>query len=400
MVKRSGGGSMVLLEKITAFCEVLRTQHQFKIGVGEVADALCALEIVNLTDSRILFQSALRVVTCAKLEEIEIFDAAFQSFFFPERQGQTQTLLPPEANPKSLTEQPANSPSLEPQAQANLDNPEDDPDFVGANPKHNPDDDDPKATPAEQWMRGLFSAASSLSKAPKIDTANLEPMLLAAAQVIRLLRLGRSRKWQTLPSGSRFDFRKTLRKSLSTGGEPLHPFWLGHPKRNPRIVLLLDGSRSMFEHTQPMLQFAFALAQRSRRVDVFTFSTKLTDISAFLYQRQLELPNLEAAWGGGTQIGENLRVFLREHAARVLTPDTLVIISSDGLEVGETQLLNSSLGEIKRRSAGIIWLNPLASHKDFKPVSRGMKTALPFIAKLTFASSPAEFSRLLDELKS
>jgi uncharacterized protein len=387
---------MALLEKITAFCDVLRTEHQFKIGIGEIADALRSLEVLNVTSGLFVVQSALRVVTCAKLEDIDVFDAAFQSFFFPERQGQAQPLLPPEANPKSQSDQPANSPSLEPQAQPTAENPEDDPDFAGANPKHNPDDDDPNATPAEQWMRGLFSAANSPSEAPKIDVTNLEPMLLAAAQVIRSLRLGRLRKWRTLPSGSRFDFRKTLRKSLSTGGEPLHPFWLGHPKRNPRIVLLLDGSRSMSEHTQPILQFAFALAQRSRRVDIFAFSTELKDISAFLYQRQLELPNLQAAWGGGTRIGENFRVFLREHAARVLTSDTLVIISSDGLDVGETHLLEMSLREIKRRSAGIIWLNPLASHKDFKPVSRGMKTALPFIAKLTFASSPAEFSKLLD----
>ncbi len=387
---------MPLLEKITAFTQILRLEHQFKIGVGEVTDAMRSLEHLNIMQGRNMVQSALRIVTCAKLEDIEVFDTAFQRFFFPERQGQAQPLLPPEANPKSQTDQPANSPSLEPQAQPSAENPEDDPDFAGANPKLSPDDDDPNATPAEQWMRGLFSAANSTSEAPKINAASLEPMLLAAAQVIRSLRLGRSRKWRTLTSGSRFDFRKTLRKSLSTGGEPLHPFWLGHPKRNPRIVLLLDGSRSMLEHTQPMLQFAYALAQRSRRVDVFTFSTELTDISAYLYQRQLELPNLKAAWGGGTRIGENLRSFLREHAPRVLTPDTLVIVSSDGLDVGETQILENSLREIKRRSAGIVWLNPLASHKDFKPVARGMKAALPFIAKLSHARYPEDFSSLLD----
>ncbi len=389
---------MALLEKISAFCEVLRTEHQFKIGVGEVADALHSLEVLGVTLGLNLVQSALRLVVCAKLEDIEIFDVAFQTFFFPERDGQPQLFMPPEANPKSLTDNPANSPSLEPQSQPDSENPEDDPDFAGANSKHSPDDDDPNATPAEQWMRGLFSAAKAVSDAPKIEAGNLEPMLLAAADLIRSLRLGRSRKWRNLPDGSRFDFRKTLRKSLSTGGEPLRPFWLGHPKRNPRIVLLLDGSRSMLEHSQSVLQFAFALAQRSRRVDVFTFSTDLTDIGAFLYQRRLELPNLQSAWGGGTRIGENLRVFLREHAPRVLTPDTLVIMSSDGLDTGEMPILESTLREIKRRSAGIIWLNPLASHKDFKPVSRAMKIAMPFIAKLTHASTPEQFSSLLDRV--
>ncbi len=387
---------MALLEKITAFTQILRLDHQFKIGVGEVADALRSLEIVEITHSRGLLQSALRVVLCAKLEEIEIFDAAFQAFFFPERAGVAQTLLPSDEHQASVTDKPANHPSPQSREQPPEDNPEQDPDFVGSKTKHRPDEDDTEASPVERWMRDLFSAATSLSDAPTVSADGLEAMLGAAGHLVRSLRLGRSRKWRTLPSGARFDFRKTLRKSLATGGEPIHPFWLGHPKRNPRIVLLLDGSRSMTQTTQATLQFAFALAQRSRRVDVFTFSTELRDVSSFLYQHQLELPNLAAAWGGGTQIGHNLRVFLREHAPRVLTPDTLVIISSDGLEVGETQLLESSLREIKRRSAGIIWLNPLASQKGFMPVSRGMKTALPFIAKLSHAQTPSEFSSLLD----
>ncbi len=384
---------MALLEKITAFCEVLRTQHQFKIGVAEVSDALRSLELVDVTTGLEVTKTALRIVICGKLEEIAVFDRAFQSFFFPERQGIAQPLMP--SQPKQLTEQPANNPSLEPQAKPESENPEDDPDFAGSNPKYSPDDDDSKATLTQQWLRGLFSAANRQSEAPKVSPDGLELMLLAAAQVIRDLRLGRSRKWRTLPSGSRFDFRKTLRKSLGTGGEAIFPYWLGHPKRNPRIVLLLDGSRSMTEHTQPVLQFAYALVQRSKRVDVFTFSTDLTDISQFFYQRRLELPNLKAAWGGGTQIGENFRVFLRDHAARVLTPDTLVLISSDGLEVGETQILESAMREIKRRSAGIIWLNPLASHPEFIPTARGMKTALPFINQLTHASTPQHFSSLL-----
>ncbi len=391
--------NMALLEKIAAFCEVLRLEHQFKIGVGEVADAICSLEIIDLPAGREVLQSALRIVTCAKLEDLEVFDKAFQHFFFPERQGVPQILLPPEAQPQKITDKPANSPSLEPKEQPQSDHPEQDPDFVGTKAKHRPDDDDPDATPAERFLRGLFSASHSPSEAPKVHAAGLDSMLLAAAQVVRDLRLGRSRKWRSMAAGLRFDFRKTLRKSLTTGGEPLQPFWLGYPKRNPRIVLLLDGSRSMLEHTQPVLQFAYALAQRSRRVDVFTFSTALTDITQFFYQRRLELPDLQAAWGGGTRIGDNLRIFLREHAARVLTPDTLVIISSDGLDVGETSVLEVAMREMKRQSAGIIWLNPLSSHKDFKPTARGMKTALPFIAKLTHVKIPEEFSKLLDGFK-
>jgi len=52
--------------------------------------------------------------------------------------------------------------------------------------------------------------------------------------------------------------------------------------------------------------------------------------------------------------------------------------------------------ELKRRSFGVIWLNPLASHHDFKPTTRGMKTALPYLQALTHACTPQEFLSLLD----
>jgi uncharacterized protein with von Willebrand factor type A (vWA) domain len=152
------------------------------------------------------------------------------------------------------------------------------------------------------------------------------------------------------------------------------------------------------------LQFSFALAQRSRRVDVFTFSTELKDITrdlrALVQERsKLELGNMAKAWGGGTRIGESLRVFVREHAARVLTQDTIVIISSDGLDVGEVDVLEAAMREIKRRSAGVIWLNPLAAHPEFQPTARGMQVAFPHIQALTYASTPAEFSSLAQDMR-
>jgi uncharacterized protein len=168
--------------------------------------------------------------------------------------------------------------------------------------------------------------------------------------------------------------------------------------------LLLDGSRSMLEHTAPMVQFAFALAQRSRRVDVFTFSTELRDVTRdfkhLAQQRsKLEVRDLSRAWGGGTRIGENFRVFLRDHAHRVLSPETLVLVSSDGLDVGEVEVLEAALREIKRRSAGIVWLNPLLAFDGYTPTARGMKAALPFLTHFTHANTPSMLAKLADDVR-
>jgi uncharacterized protein len=381
-----------LLENISTFCQTLRRLH-FKIGNGEVQDCLHALQTLGLENPHTT-KTALRIICCTKLEEIAVFDLAFEDFFFPKRQGTAQPRLPPEAKAAQPTEKPAQKKTAAPRD--SFHNPEQDQDFIGQKPKLSPTDQDNTADFRDRIMRGMFSAVSLEPVAISISTDNLEPMLLAAGELVKKLRLGRSRKWRTMPHGARFDFKRTLRRSLGTGGEALQAFWLGHPKRNPRIVLLLDGSRSMQEHTAPVLQFAYALAQRSRRVDVFTFSTELEDITHHLRGRVLELPAKFGAWGGGTKIGENLRRFLTEHGTRVLSPDTLVLVSSDGLDVGVVAHLEYAMRELKRRSFGIVWLNPLAAHQDFMPTSRGMKTALPYLQKLTHASTPEEFSSLLD----
>ena len=80
--------------------------------------------------------------------------------------------------------------------------------------------------------------------------------------------------------GRRFDFRRTLRASLQTGGEALAPRWLRRPRRAPRFVLLIDGSRSMSAYAGRALQIAVAMASVTTRVEVFTFSTELRRVTS------------------------------------------------------------------------------------------------------------------------
>lgn len=395
-----------LPENILGFCETLRLEHDFKLGPGEVKDAIQAFELLGVS-SLDRARDALRLVLCAKLEEVEVFDRVFQNFFFPKPLGVPQENLPPlepdrPQRPNNKADEAKNK--SDEKVRDDSSDEQDDQDFEGESKRQTPDDDDESAEQSDLVMRAKYSTVAAESSAPEIRRDGLEPMLRAASEFVNRLKLGRSRKWRVMERGSRFDFRRTLRASLSTGGDALHPRWLGHPHRNPRIVVLLDGSRSMLESSESVLQFAFALAQRSRRVDVFTFSTELKDVTrdlrALVQERsKLELDNLSKAWGGGTRIGESLRVFVREHASRVLTPDTVVIISSDGLDVGEVDVLEAAMREIKRRSAGVIWLNPLAEHPKFQPTARGMQAALPYISLLSYASMPVEFSSLAEGLR-
>ena len=106
------------------------------------------------------------------------------------------------------------------------------------------------------------------------------------------------------------------------------------------------------------------------------------------------MPLNRETWGGGTSIGSSLRSFLRQHGERRLTPETLVVIVSDGLDVGEPDVLATAMREIRRRAAAITWLNPLLDTAGYEPTSRGMAAARPHITTFASASDAAGLARL------
>ncbi len=55
------------------------------------------------------------------------------------------------------------------------------------------------------------------------------------------------------------------------------------------------------------------------------------------------------------------------------------MIFSDGWDRGETDLLKQQMGLIKGRAHKVLWFNPLVGTRDYQPICRGMRAALPFI---------------------
>ena len=122
------------------------------------------------------------------------------------------------------------------------------------------DEDEEAALVATSSYSPLAADASDAPELPRLDRAWRD----AARVFVRRLQLGLSRRWRPASRGRRFDLRRTLRASLQTGGEPLAPRWLRRPRRAPRIVLLVDGSRSMSAYARTALQLAVALASATQ----------------------------------------------------------------------------------------------------------------------------------------
>jgi uncharacterized protein with von Willebrand factor type A (vWA) domain len=385
---------------LIAFGRFLRREHGFVIGPGELHDAARALEIVDLSDEQTV-RSALRPILSRRLDEVNIFDKAFTAFFFPgdarmRRLDRQFVRTRPESEAADASER--TEPSLDAAADVSeVEGPE-----VAGGSLVALATIDTEATPA-LLARSSYSplsaeASDDAPELPRVDAAWRD----AARSLIRRFHFGLSRRLRPAARGQRFDLRRTLRTSLQTGGEALTPRWLQRPRRQPRFVLLIDGSRSMSAYARTALQIAVAMASVTLRVEIFTFSTALQrvtpDVRRCAAGGACRLESLNYAWGGGTSIGACLREFLDRFGDHILGRESVMIIASDGLDVGEPETLRDAMSELQRRSAAVVWLNPLLETTGYEPTASGMSTARPFIttfASVSDAAALATLSRLV-----
>jgi uncharacterized protein len=355
---------------LIAFCGVLRRDHGFRIGPGEAADAGRALDVVDVGDERAV-RDALRPILSMSADDAMAFDPAFTAFFFP------RSVPVPPAHPRATAR--------------NL-GIEDGRSDAGA-------------------TRNRVSAGASGYSPLDVEIDGDPPSLMpvdavwreAARAFVRRLHLGLSRRWRPRLRGARFDLRRTLRASLQTGGEPVAPRWLRRPRRTPRIVLLIDGSRSMGAYAETALRVAVALATATMRYEVFTFSTALQrvtdDVRRAAAGERRPLRREAYAWAGGTSIGGCLHEFLRRFSDRMVGRDTLLIVASDGLEIGAVERLTGAMQELHRRSASVVWLNPLIDTPGYEPTASGMRAARPYIHTFTSVHDALGLRRLAATLR-
>ena len=121
--------------------------------------------------------------------------------------------------------------------------------------------------------------------------------------------------------GRRLDLQATIRRSVASGGTPFHLAWKDRRRVRPRLVLLIDVSRSMALYSFFYLRLARALSAELADVHSFIFHTRVTAVSQALHdpdpwRAQERLHLIAQGWAGGTRIGESLAQFNREHAAR------------------------------------------------------------------------------------
>ncbi len=194
----------------------------------------------------------------------------------------------------------------------------------------------------------------------------------------------RMRRTRPSPTGSVFDMRRTLRRSLRTQGEPFDRSYRARRSRTRPLVLILDISGSMAPYARALLQFGFAAMAAGRRVEVFCFGTRLTRVTRTLRTKDPdramhEVGALVGDWEGGTRIGESLMTLLDGWSQRAALRGAVVVLCSDGLERGDPALLRAQMARLRRLAHRVVWANPLKGSPRYEPLARGMAAALPSV---------------------
>ena len=230
------------------------------------------------------------------------------------------------------------------------------------------------ASPIEALRRKNFSACTP------------EELALLGRLMARLrLRAPerRTRRRRAASSGDP-DLRRTLRRAMRTGGEPIDRAWRRRRRQRRRLLLVLDVSGSMSTYSRALAMFAHAALRSGPDWEAFAFGTRLTRMTRALAASDPDAAFTAASaevsdWDGGTRIGASIKRLVDEYGRTRVVRGSVCVILSDGLDVGDPELLGAQMERLSRLAHHVIWLNPLKGSTTYEPLARGMAAALPHI---------------------
>jgi hypothetical protein len=140
----------------------------------------------------------------------------------------------------------------------------------------------------------------------------------------------------------------------------------------------------MSRYTRMFLHFVHAMARDCDRVSVFTFGTRLTNVTRQLRHRDADAALAQVSravtdWSGGTRIGACLREFNFNWSRRLHGQGAVVLLISDGLDREGADDLARQMERLHKSCRRLIWLNPLLRYPEFEAKPAGIRAMLPHV---------------------
>jgi uncharacterized protein with von Willebrand factor type A (vWA) domain len=352
----------VLVANVVHFVRLLR-RAGLRVGPGAAIDAAAAAAAIDILQRDQLYW-ALHAVLVHHQADHGLFDEAFR-LFWRDVTGATNVLsllIPHMRTPTTRTvsrrlseawRPPEPSTSAGPQRPPKLDT------FLA----HSTDEvlrhRDFDQMSAEELARARMLVSRVAAKLPMITT----------------------RRTAASPRGRRLDPGRTVREALRNHGELARLHRRRRVERPPTVVAVCDISGSMGRYSEMLLRF-FHVLQASRRGHVFTFATRLTNVTRTLrhrdVDRSLALLGTEVSdWASGTRLGHCLRELNVKWSRRVLASGAIVLLVTDGLDRDDGDLVVAEAARLRRSCRRLIWLNPLLRYAGFEPRAAGVRSLLP-----------------------
>ncbi|MFE1378249.1 VWA domain-containing protein [Streptomyces sp. NPDC058740] len=161
------------------------------------------------------------------------------------------------------------------------------------------------------------------------------------------------------------DLRRTLRRSLSTGGVPMRPVLRQRRPGRPELVLLCDVSGSVAGFAHFTMLLVQALHDQFSRVRVFAFVNRTDEVTDLVARGRADPAGLgerilaEATltgWHGQSDYGTALDEFTERYLDAV-GPRTVVFVLGDARTNNSDPRL-PALRLIAERARRVYWLNP------------------------------------------
>ncbi len=374
--------------RMAGFVAHLR-DNGLRLGVGETGialDALTQIDAANPHDAR----RALKSVFTGCADEAAQFDALFDSYWM--NGGRVKTRVTP-------TSEASQSENVHSSREATGET------SGGAGDRSAPDGGEGEAD-SDGEGKLVATDVTNLSKKDLRDVVQPEDIAAAEKIASRLgaaLRDRRSRRRIAARKGDQIHFRKVMRQSLATGGEPFALPKRQRPDRSLRLTAICDVSGSMTTYSRIFLAFLAGLMRADPRADAYLFHTRLVRITEALRDKDAlralaRLSLLADGFAGGSKISESLDTFAGTYGRRFVDNRTVVMILSDGYDTASPDGISQALIRLKKRGCKIIWLNPLKGWDGYEPTARAMAGALPHLDLFRAANTLEDLAALEPEL--
>lgn len=209
-------------------------------------------------------------------------------------------------------------------------------------------------------MRRPLAEDIDLSTATRDELARIEEAVRPLARKLTT-RLARRRRLGAL---GRLDVRRSIRRSLSTGGVLVDPRFRRPRPGRPDLVLLTDVSGSVATFARFTMQLIHAISSQLSRVRSFAFVDAVDEVTGFFgpgvdVVRATERVGTEArvVWvDGHSNYGHAFGQFVDQHL-EALSPTATVIITGDARSNYHEPNVEA-LRRLAARCRAVYWLNP------------------------------------------